>query len=649
MKYYRSNEKGKTFVEIVRMVIITSVTLLLLFVVGKWFYRVMFEDSVVDSTFKEVSSRAITASSRFIHGNDNLVGSEFGPRTEKGYPVLTYKINGDFFEITLVGVPEAVCRRIVERKWSLPTSLYINGNLTSDSQHFCSDFNLVSFEFKRDLNSNVPNSEKPRKKHCRTDSDCSACEACRNNLCTTGCNAGESCSLDLKGNSLCCSERQNIDSFCCSYIENGQCCWGRDKCCPVDKPIILADGTCTNCYDNKPFSINDNVDVCLELCPNRIPFGMNNLCMLPICRAEQFMSLNGDCVDCQKEGSFKTSEQECAKCPNRIYQDGWCSVPCPEQTIQNNLGLCVSCDIPEAIVVENGDSCEKMCPNRQMEQDVCVLKNCPEGSVADQKGNCVSCDQKEAINLINPADCSICPNRELVGLSCVLPCEEGSFRALDGKCISCLNKEAFPLMPASGECLKCPNRMALENYCFASCKQGEFRDSNGACRSCLSLNSYLVPQTASCSICPYRSILLKQERDGNKIYCKLQQCPIDYFSDENGACYDCFVNEVIFNTSEEECLKCPNRMWSPENHMCLVRPSCPVNSFSDSYGQCQQCDSMNALISVLGHPEECAKCPDRYVDGYWCRSCPEAVDGLKTKEACQTCGGKWDNRIQQCS
>ena len=111
MKYYGLNDSGKTFVEIIRMVIIISVTLLMLFIFGKWLFRVMFEDSVVDSTFKEVTSRAITASTRFINGNDNLFGNEFGNRTDKGYPVLTYKVDGDFFEITLVGVPEYVCEK----------------------------------------------------------------------------------------------------------------------------------------------------------------------------------------------------------------------------------------------------------------------------------------------------------------------------------------------------------------------------------------------------------------------------------------------------------------------------------------------------------------------------------------------------------
>lgn len=651
MRFNSSDEIGQTFVEIIRTIVVVSVTILILVIVGRLFFRVMFEDSVVDATLKEVSSRAITASSRMMQGNEELVGSEFKERSEKGYPVLTYKINDNFFEITLIGVPKAVCRRIVERKWTLPTSLYVNGNLANSLNHFCSDFNLVSFEFSRDLNSNVPDSEKPVKKHCRTDADCSACEACRNNLCKTSCNAGESCSLSLKGYEHCCPVTQEADSLCCAYVENGNCCWGRNKCCPMDRPILLEDGTCTNCFDSKPFLIGgeDSLETCQKLCPNRVPFGADDLCMLPICEKEQFLSRDGDCLNCQAEGAFKTSAQECAKCPQRTYHNGWCSFPCPESTIQDEQGRCMSCNTLETIFIQDQDVCIKKCPNRQKKQQGCALKTCPEGMIFDKEGNCISCDLTNAILSADSEECAACPNREIVNGVCVPICSEGYFRALSGECISCSDKEAFPVVPASGECLKCPDRLSLENYCFASCKQGEFRDANGACRSCLGLESYPVVQTAACSVCPYRSILLKHDKNEDMAYCKLQQCPMDYFSDRNGSCYDCFQKESIVNTSKEECEKCPNRVWSPENSSCLIHTSCPSNTFMDTYGQCHSCDENNALISVAGHLTECDKCFDRYVYGHWCRKCPEQIDVLTTKESCQKCGGKWDNRIQGCS
>ncbi len=650
MQNKKNNETGKTFMEIIRIIIIVSVIALLLFVVGKWFFRVLFEDSVVDSTIKEVSSRAITASTRFMQGNENLVGSEFKERTEKGYPVLTYKIDENFFEITLLGVPNTVCRRIAEKRWSLPTSLYINGNLISSSNHFCSQINLVSFEFSRDLNSSIPDSEKPMKKHCQTDNDCSACEACRNNLCKTGCNAGEGCATNLKGDGICCLESHIAGSLCCLYIEDGQCCWGRDKCCPKDKPIRLEDGTCTNCFDSKPFSVGGeaSLELCQTLCPNRIAFGDGNLCMLPICEQDQFMSRDGDCVNCQKEGGFATSLQECSKCPNRIYENGMCFLPCPVGTVKDIQGRCMSCDSIEYIFLEDDSLCTSTCSNRIMKQKGCALTPCPEGMIADQNGNCVSCNEKKGILLFSEEDCLNCPNREILGDVCVMGCSEGYFRTISGECISCQDKEAYPVMPASGECMKCPNRLGLENYCFPECKSGEFRDAYGGCRSCMSLQSYRVQQTAVCSICSYRSILLKYDQQGDQAYCKLQQCPMDYFADNNGSCYDCFLNEKIKNTTFEECEKCPNRMWSPENETCLIRPTCPMGTFMDTYGQCHACDDENPLVSVRGHLAECEKCSKRYVYGNWCRQCPLEKGILNTKDACQKCGGVWDNRIQKC-
>lgn len=645
-----TNESGKTFVEIVKTIIIVGITLLILFVVGRLLFRVVFEDSVAESTIKELSSRAITASTRFIKEEENLTGSEFGDRTKKGYPVLTYRTDPSFFEITLVGVPQAVCKRISNKSWRMPTSVYVNGNLSEGEEHFCSDINLMSFEFSRDLRENIPNSEKPKNKHCRTDSDCSGCEVCQGNLCKTGCNQGEKCSFDLKGNTVCCSSVQNADSICCSYVEDGNCCWGRNKCCPFDNPILLSDGTCTNCYDTKPFSIGNNasLDTCQKLCPNRVPFGADELCMLPICTNSQFMSRDGGCVDCMKEGAFKTSRQECAKCPKRIYQEGWCSLPCPENTVQDISGVCIPCNELSAVSLNDNGICTKSCPNRMVEKNKCILRTCPEGMILDQKGDCVSCQAETSIYPLNPDDCATCPNRERQADVCQLPCGDGFFRTLSGLCVPCSAKEAFPVASGSGECLKCPNRMGLENYCFAPCGYGEFRDSMGACRSCLDLNSYLVPETAVCSRCPYRSILLKHEEQGNKLYCKLQQCPLDYFIDQDGSCHDCFSNEVVANVSKENCEACLNRMWSPENQICFVRPTCPKNTFTDGYGKCHDCADANSLISVRGNLEECDKCPNRYVYGHWCRQCPSDVQSLDTKEACQKCQGKWDNRIQKC-
>ncbi|MDY6407568.1 MAG: hypothetical protein SPL08_02530 [Pseudomonadota bacterium] len=645
-----SDESGKSLWGIIKSIGAVATVLFVLAIALKYFLGALFGDSIVESTIKEITSRAISASSQLISGQ-TIKSGDGSATTDRGYPISVASIDNSFFEITVSNVPRSVCRGIMSRGWSLPTSIYINGRLSTPQLFLCSSSNQMSFEFSRDLNENISNAIKPRQSHCRTDLDCLGCETCRTGRCISGCRAGEKCAQTLKGRSVCCSESNTTQSMCCAFTEGDSCCWGRNQCCPKEKPIRLADGTCTDCYDKQVWGIGDppDLELCHTLCPNRTDFGADNLCMLPLCTQGEFTARTGDCISCTSGGGYQTSASECAKCPNRSYQNGWCIAPCPSGTVLNTDNQCIPCDEPKHIDLPNSENCQQNCPQRESSPFGCVLKNCPNGFAPDSQRSCFNCTSPYSISDISAEACAQCPNRVYENGKCQIPCPPHTFRDRDGQCIDCSDANAIPVIANDLECQKCPERLALNGYCFAPCATGQFRDAFGTCHSCTDLGSFPVLQTDICAICPNRSIFLQQQ--GNQIipHCMLQYCPLDFFADRTGSCRDCFDPTPVPDTRREECEKCPNRQWSFVGDVCRIKPDCSGSEIINAQGVCQSCRAEDEAISVEGHPEECIHCSNRYLFGSWCRKCPINLGTLTNRAGCEKCGGDWDNRIQKCT
>ncbi len=645
------NERGVSAVIIIQRIFLFCITFTVLFIIGNWFVRVMFFDSVADSTVKELYSRAIAASSTLIAGDVELSNGTMGNVTKEGFPVRVYRVNKNFFEITLSGIPHKVCQHLIEKDWTVPTSLYINGTLNFKDKNVCQKQNIMSFEFSTDLNEHVSNSEKPFRSHCRSDADCNGCEACWGGFCQTSCNAGETCAKTIAGKDVCCSENNNIDGICCSYIQDGMCCWGRGKCCPMDKPIFLENGQCVDCYSQRVFSVGNppSLDTCQALCPNRVFYGQDSLCYLPICGSGEFMDMNGDCLSCQVGGGFMVSKAECNKCPNRTYRDGLCYNTCPANTVLDEKGNCISCSAPESFIPDKKEECQSVCSQRYLNGKYCALNECPADFIPDRDGSCHSCKTSGVIPNVSSENCALCVGRENGVEGCSVVCPEGSFKSIYGDCYPCETPLAVPTKPNSLECLSCPERMMLENYCFAPCYLGSFRDTFGGCYSCQSLESRLVRETSACHVCQNRKVQIKSINGQNEFYCGLAYCPENYFADKNGSCQDCMSDQSFEGVSEQECLKCANRVWTAVGQKCQLRSTCKEGEIIDADGKCQSCTQDTYAIFMEGRIEECDKCANRYKFGSWCRMCPTDITTLKDKAGCQKCGGIWDNRIANCS
>ena len=144
------------------------------------------------------------------------------------------------------------------------------------------------------------------------------------------------------------------------------------------------------------------------------------------------------CFSCQAVDDLSISEEECQKCPNRVYRvyPNWgtasCEIPCPpDKPLQRWDGACFSCDEPDVILLKTHcnleDDCE-FCPNRTILYDiggnVPSVPNCPpDKPLMDNRGFCFPCDTPVAVGVRwNTSLCKrFCPNeRHLFLEDCVL-------------------------------------------------------------------------------------------------------------------------------------------------------------------------------------------------------------------------------------
>lgn len=156
------------------------------------------------------------------------------------------------------------------------------------------------------------------------------------------------------------------------------------------------------------------------------------------CPPERPLLYSKRCFSCQAVDDLSISEEECQKCPNRVYRvyPNWgvahCEIPCPtDKPLQRWDGACFSCDEPGVIRLKTHcnleDDCE-FCPNRTILYDiggsVPSVPNCPpDKPLMDDEGFCFPCDTPVKVGVRwNTSLCQrFCPNeRHLVLENCVL-------------------------------------------------------------------------------------------------------------------------------------------------------------------------------------------------------------------------------------
>jgi hypothetical protein len=339
---------------------------------------------------------------------------------------------------------------------------------------------------------------------------------------------------------------------------------------------------------------------------------------------------------CYENGPIATLPEFCAKCPNRVYENGKCILKeCSENSYRGLEGHCLACGEMEEPRQATKNECFK-CPNRMY---------------SSKTKQCIDCRITEALDNLTKQECQRCQNRKFV----------------DGRCVlnSC---PAETMRTKQGACQKYGWR-SIEDVSFDECIKGGkeyFYDiDNNICRRCDDAN-----QEECNKHCPDYFYLNKHcTHSGNadtKEECHLAREGLWRGEKvETGLrCVDCDELDDLY-ISKEECDRCPNRAWDEEEkicfrclnpmnpsrtkcHLCInkemkngdcVSKSCPENTFKNSFGQCISCREFfsNLWRSERGTEADCAKCPNRFYSDGECYSCQAEGAIPSSKSACAKC------------
>ena len=536
-----------------------------------------------NTTINDLNRFVVVVTQQMLMGHDTLDLSEANNKTTLNYPATAYYLeDARYFEIALANVPPKVCQQILRENLKEPLVIKVNDYAYVGDDSICkvddegSPVEMV-FQYVSDLDSD----ELPYGT-CKVDADCPGnCVTCNpEGLCVSTCIGNERCAQDTStGQMLCCPKDKREGPYCCEKKVNGRCCNKYDQCCPWYRPLIDKNGNCYTCE-------NDNrVDV--------------------------------------------TGVQDnCNVCNNRELDGNWCRVKCTaDKPLRDAYGVCRSCNDEAFIYLGHNlkQKCSTTCPNRHSSgenESFCGLK-CGEGIYADMpltdsSGVCHSCEETRNINVTNVHEnCSVCPNREVIGHLCALPCPDPDkpMPGTDGKCYACDDPE--PLVAAQYSCSVCPNRISFNYRCILQCGEGinankPLLGANGDCYTCDEPKTVDVRHSSPrCEeICPNRENL-----NG---FCIINDCDDNQMKGEDGKCYTCDTpNDARIKT--QMCDKCPNRVkW---RDYCIL--PCDEGIYEDMplpgrFGDCFACDDPSR-IDVYGATDVCQKvCPNRQLDGYHC-------------------------------
>ena len=338
----------------------------------------------------------------------------------------------------------------------------------------------------------------------------------------------------------------------------------------------------------------------------------------------------------ETERCYRDNDCNCATCEN-----GLCKTMCP-----TNSGCAKSYDNPNSWMCCLKESIVSgLCCSRVGDNGECCDSNnkcCPKDKpLKDKDGNCYACDDETQVNIEGTVEnCAICSNRVISGSKkyCVLKCgQKGTANAnkpisdTDGKCHSCDEEKGFGVNGVKENCAKCPNRHLVNTgwgyYCSIcgvkgySAENKPLHDLGGTCQPCDSPNAvHMYPRESDCqSMCPKRTYV--------GLYC-YPACPADKpLRGNDEKCHSCDYEIAVSlsGVSEKKCTElCPNR--KVENDKCILA-SCPENKpLMDANGGCHTCNE-TAPVYVEGVPDNCSKCPSRYL-----------MTRYQTRSYCVLCG-----------
>ena len=629
-------EYGRSMVEMLGVLAVIGV----LSVAGIMGYRYAMTKYIANETINEVNLRARDISfdmEAMIENNYNGdIEMKMGPITRMGYPITarTSPQYIDYFEIFVKEVPTEVCKELLRMPWQVPYSIFVGVEEFEASIDICEQAERVelAYEFYKDmsLKDEIDEDNRHEVNRCNNENDCK-CGYCEDGLCKSYCAKTEACVRDIDNPALwrCCSNEDVSGGLCCvSKDSQDGCCNSYGQCCPSNQPLMDKDGKCYSCNEEKGINVQGVESNC-GVCENRTLSG--SYCTS--CKEGEFTDSNGNCKLCDDAGNYYTvaTQTECAKCSNRTLGFNFgdkCMLNCDTpgtytegKPLPNIDGICYSCDYPESIglgIWGDNSRCETLCPNRVLVGSSCMLNKCntSDKPLLNSNNQCVPCDDPTA--LPKQAKCSTACNgiRENSGNYCVLKeCPDGYFRDSSNNCKSCDDAGDYYTSATQTECAKCSNRtygFNKNDKCMLNCDTpGTYTEGkplpniDGICYSCdypESIGLGIWGDNSRCeTLCPNR-VLVGSSCMLNK--CNTSDKPL---LNSNNQCVPC--DDPTALPKQAKCSTACNGIRENSGNYCVLK-ECPDGYFRDSSNNCKSCDDAGDYYTSATQTE-CAKCSNR--------------------------------------
>ena len=352
----RNNESGRSMVEMLGVLAVIGV----LSIGGIAGYMMAMNRHHSNNVLEGVSARAVIISTQKMMDQPAAQPADMAEEIDD-YAVAVVEEPGvcaECFGIEVSGIPQGVCRYILNQKWTTPAGVYLNDDEypTEDGTNCNETDNVIEFVFSPSMGD-----ESHTCGYCQHDENgtCVADETCDNEC------PGDKPIKDVNGNCKACSNGSKTYAV---HTDAAECAK-----CPDN--FRSTSGWCPSC--SSPDTWSADAIECAR-CPER-EIVNGNKCVLKEC-PDGYLKPTWECISCDYINALTLKNAtECAKCPNRYI---------------GNSGQCYSCDHSDPEVASETE-CTK-CSNR----------------FRGTRGYCYICSTSSAPTA-DASECAKCSNRKM--------------------------------------------------------------------------------------------------------------------------------------------------------------------------------------------------------------------------------------------
>lgn len=628
MKYM--NQLGRTMTEMLGVLAVIGI----LSIAGLLGYRYGMDKLRANELVNEMNVRLV-ALILHLEKNPQDLTMEMGNVTRQGFIIGTYWDAHDerYFFMHVDGVPDGMCRQIVNLNWQAPVEIIVDDVSIEDNPDAC-DLNptVAHMDFKFDKFMDVTALLEDGGSGDPEETQTPEPDPCENKPLYDG-----------TMNCYACDEPQALMnaygclSACPNRIEvyDGDSYWCALDSCPSNAPLRDNSGNCYSC-DVERVIYQTDASACTGVCSNRVHD--RGKCMLPCKPDQKLISSNGVCYDCDVKTIVDVASAEaCTVCPGRTAVSRYgvllsCYKNCPaDKPLMDTFGNCYACDYHTSVSMYDPVKTDcNLCENRFLNYNQCYLKCSGDKPITSSTNSCYACDYNGQITVgADGGNCSVCPERELVGNKCLLKVcpQDKPLRSAFNACYECDYNAVVNVQGVHENCNVCYNRFLEGDNCVKSCtSQQPLRDNRGYCYSCdINATIWVQGVPENCSVCANRKVV------GD--YCVKECSAAKPLMDSHGDCHNCNVSYAVdVGDNASFCDVCANREMT--DHFCALK--CDARTpLKDLQGYCYPCDTQQRVY-VGSNTSACGVCANlEYQDGY----CAEPCDGFVDIDGmCRSCG-----------